>query len=307
MTIVANVPNLSSLVDESIWYKAPGASRRLLIVYAHPDDESFGNAGTIVRYTAAGTDVHYACATRGDVGEVDPALLAGYADLAALRTAEMRRAAEAIGLSSVHFLGYRDSGMQGSVENDHPQAFCHAPRDVVTGQVVGLIRALKPQVVVTFNPYGGYGHPDHIAAHYATIAAFPAAADATRYPEQIEHGLEPWQAQKLYYSTFGGAFLQFAILSQRLQGRDPRRFGQNHDVDLTKIVGEITPTTTSIDSANFLAQKERAWAAHASQQNGRAFLSRLPTFLRRRFSASESFTRVIPAWHGGPIERDLFA
>ena len=304
---VATTPDLHGLVEASIWSKPPGSSRRLLIVYAHPDDESFGNAGTIVRYTAAGTDVHYACATRGDVGEVKPELLEGYADLAALRTVEMQHAAEAIGLSSVHFLGYRDSGMSGSPDNDHPNAFCHAPREIVTGQIVGLIRALKPQVVLTFNPYGGYGHPDHIAAHYATVAAFHAAADPAQYPEQIAEGLEPWQPQKLYYSTFGGTFFRLIILGIRLRGRDPRRFGQNGDIDLTRITGEITPTTTTIDSANFLAQKERAWAAHASQQSGRSFLARLPTPLRRLFSANENFTRVVPPWNGGKIERDLFA
>lgn len=302
----AAYPDLASFAEETIWFKPPTASCRLLIVYAHPDDESFGNAGTIVRYTAGGADVYYACATRGEAGEVDPKLLEGYADLGARRTEELRHAAEAINLSSIHFLGYRDSGMQGSAANTHPHAFCNAPLEHVTGQVVGLIRALRPQVVLTFNPYGGYGHPDHIMAHRAAMAAFHAAADPARYPEQLSQGLQPWQPQKLYYSTFGALFFRTMISLMRLFGRDPRRFGQNNDIDLTRIVGESTPITTTIDSKDFLAQKEQAWAAHASQQSGRGPFTRLPEPLRRRFFANEHFTRVVPAWQGGPIERDLF-
>ncbi|KAB8145242.1 GlcNAc-PI de-N-acetylase [Chloroflexia bacterium SDU3-3] len=279
----------------------------MLIVYAHPDDESFGNAGTIARYTSAGVDVHYACATRGECGEMDPKLLEGYADIAARRTAELRAAAEAIQLSSIHFLGYRDSGMQGSEANQHPLAYCNADIQRAAGQVVGLIRALRPQVVLTFNPYGGYGHPDHIMAHRATVAAFQAAANPTLYPEQVATGLEPWQPQKLYYSTFGAGFIRAAIRIMPLFGRDPRRFGTNQDVDLTKIAGEITPTTTRVNSAAFLAQKEKAWDAHASQTSGRGVLGRLPAPVRSQIYAGESFTRVVPAWAGGPRERDLFA
>lgn len=300
-------PDLEPFAAETIWYKPPTAAQRLLIVYAHPDDESFANAGTIVRYTAGGADVYYACATRGEAGEVDPKLLEGYADLAARRTDELRHAAKAIALSSIHFLGYRDSGMQGSEANTHPQAFCNAPIEQVTAQVVGLIRALRPQVILTFNPYGGYGHPDHIMAHRAAVAAFHDAADSARFPEQIANGLQPWQVQKLYYGTFGATFLKTMMAIMRLFGRDPRRFGQNNDVDLTRIVGEITPTTTTVDSAGFLQEKEQAWAAHASQQNGRSPLMGLPKPLRRRLFANEHFTRVVPPWHGGPIERDLFA
>src|SRR5215510_8530814 len=115
-------PDLAQHAIESLWFNDRPAARRLLVVYAHPDDESFGNAGTIVRYSAAGAAVHYACATRGECGTVDPALLDGYADIAALRTAELTCAARALGLAAVHFLGYRDSGMAGTPDNEHPSA-----------------------------------------------------------------------------------------------------------------------------------------------------------------------------------------
>src|SRR3954470_23098892 len=103
-------PDLSAYGIDSQWLRAGAARRTLLLAYPHPDDESFGNAGTIARYSAAGVTVHYVCATRGEVGTVAPDLLAGYADVAALRTAELQCAAEALGLAAVHYLGHRDSG-----------------------------------------------------------------------------------------------------------------------------------------------------------------------------------------------------
>src|SRR5437764_14408939 len=126
---------------ESFWLNPDPAPRTLLVVYAHPDDESFGNAGTIARYSAAGVAVHYACATRGECGSVTPALLDGYADTGALRTAELTCAARTLGLAAIHFLGYRDSGMAGTPENQHPDALAQAPLGRVTGQLVGLMAA----------------------------------------------------------------------------------------------------------------------------------------------------------------------
>src|SRR5205085_11694019 len=134
----------------------------------------------------------YVCATRGECGSVAPELLAGYADIAALRTAELTCAAQALGLAAVHYLGYRDSGMAGAPDNQHPSALAQAPIARVTGQVVALMRALRPQVVLTFGSYGGYGHPDHIAIHRATLAAFTAAGDPARYAEHDAAGLAPW-------------------------------------------------------------------------------------------------------------------
>src|SRR5262245_51942144 len=121
---------------ESLWLNPAPAPRTLLVVYAHPDDESFGNAGTLARYAAEGVAVHYACATRGECGEVAPELLDGYADIAALRSAELACAAETLGLAAVHFLGYRDSGMAGSPDNQHPDALVQAASDRLASQVV---------------------------------------------------------------------------------------------------------------------------------------------------------------------------
>jgi LmbE family N-acetylglucosaminyl deacetylase len=309
-------PDLSPYTVDSLWLERKPAARTLLVVYAHPDDESFGNAGTIARYSAAGVVVHYACATRGECGSVDPALLAPYHDrglgqdesIATLRTAELACAAHELGLAGVHFLGYRDSGMPGAPDNRHPAALAQAPTERVAGQVAALIRALRPQVILTFGPYGGYGHPDHIAIHHATFAAFANAGDPSCYPEQIAAGLPPWSPRKLYYSTFGVRLLKASIPLMRLLRRDPRRFGENGDVDLQRAAAEATPITTAIDGSAFLEQKLRAWQCHHSQLGGMGQIQRLPAPLRRLFVGTEHFTRVVPAWDSArKRERDLFA
>lgn len=299
--------DLSAYAVDSRWLRTDPASHTILIVYAHPDDESFANAGTILRYSSAGVAVHYACATRGECGSVDPALLAGHADIGALREQELLCAAQVLGLSGVHFLGYRDSGMAGAPENQHPAALAQAPLERVAGQVVALMRVLRPQVVITFNPYGGYGHPDHIAIHHATHAAFAAASDPTRYPEHIAAGLTPWTPNKLYYSTFGGRMIKISVAMMRLLGRDPRRYGQNGDIDLARVIAEITPLTTTIGSGAYLERKERAWACHRSQLGGMTMVRRMPAILRRLWMSTEHFTRIEPPWNGRRRERDLLA
>lgn len=286
----------------------PNAARRLLVVLAHPDDETFGMGSTLARYVAEGVEVHYACATRGEVGEVDPELLRGYADLAALRTAELTTAARELGLTAVHFLGYRDSGMPGSPENEHPRALVQAPLAKVAEQIVGLIRAIRPQVIVTFNSYGGYGHPDHIAIHRATLAAFGAAGDPQQYADLGADGLAAWEPQKLYFHTFSAANLRWILRGIRLFGKDPRRFGQNGDIDLVRAVEQSGRITTPLDNRAYAPVKERASAAHRSQGGGMAFFGRLPRRLRHRFLGTEEFARIVPpAPPGTPLEADLFA
>ena len=152
-------------------------TKTILAVLAHPDDESFGMGGTLALYASRGVQVHLVCATRGEVGEVSPNLLKGFESIAKLRESELRCAAGVLGLSGVHFLDYRDSGMPGSPDNSHPQALAAQPLDTVAAQVVWYIRTLKPQVVLTFDPIGGYRHPDHIAIQRATVRAFEQAGN----------------------------------------------------------------------------------------------------------------------------------
>lgn len=276
-------------------------TRRLLISYAHPDDESFGLGGLISRYVAEGVEVSLICATNGDVGTVKPEFLEGYNSVAELRLAELDCAAEKLRLEHVVKLGYRDSGMMGSETSNDPACLWQAPVEDVTRRVVEVIRDLKPQVVVTFNQYGGYGHPDHIAIQRATTQAFPLAGDANYITGQA-----PYAPQKLYYSGISTRQVRAGIALTRLRGQDPRHLGRNKDFDLVAILDHVEPTHTAIDIRDYFEAWEQASACHASQLGGGG--PRFPLWLRRVISPYQSFTRVYPKPASNRVdERDFFA
>ena len=150
----------------------------LMAVFAHPDDESFGIGGTLARYGAdPGVRVVLVCATRGEAGEISNPELASSERLGEVREQELRCACRTLGVEDLFFLDYRDSGMAGTAENEDPRALAQADFDEAVGKIVAHIRREQPDVVVTFDENGGYGHPDHIAIHHLTKAAFAAAAD----------------------------------------------------------------------------------------------------------------------------------
>jgi LmbE family N-acetylglucosaminyl deacetylase len=278
----------------------PSTQRCLLAVLAHPDDESFGPGGTLALYARRGVAVHLICATRGEVGAVDERLMEGFADLGALRESELRCAASHLGLASVHFLGYRDSGMPGSPDNRHPQALAAAPQEEVVARLVPHLRRLRPQVVITFDPIGGYNHPDHIAIHRAALAAFFAASD----PSYSAEGLPPHAPQKLYYSTFSRTFLRTAVQLLRLLRRDPRRFGRNADIDLAEVARQDFPIHARVDVTSVLDIKSRASACHASQGGGPP--SGMTGVLMRLTGSKEVFMRAFPPAPARLRESDLF-
>jgi LmbE family N-acetylglucosaminyl deacetylase len=278
----------------------------LLAAFAHPDDESFGPAGTLALYASRGYAVHLICATRGEAGTPDPRI-GPVGDLGALREEELRCAARILGLQGLHLLGYRDSGMPGSPDAVHPQAFIRAPLEEVVGRLVALIRELRPDVVVTFDPYGGYGHPDHIHMHRAMVEAFHRAGDPTAFPEHFARGLLPHRPARLYYTVFPLRPLRPLLALLRLLGYDPQRFGRNRDIDLEAALRAALPVTTRIDIRAVLDRKEQAMACHRSQGGGWMRSFRLPRFLRRRLWGFETFHRAIPPFRPGePIERELF-
>ena len=167
----------------------------ILAVLAHPDDESFGMGGTLALYARKGYDVYYVCATRGEAGTVDPEHMKGFNSVGELREGELRCAAQHLGLKDVFLLDYRDSGMLGMEDNKHPDAQINHSIDEVAGKVVKYIRELKPDIVLTFDPIGGYRHPDHIHIQQATVLAFEKSDDASFHPES---GL-PFKARALYF------------------------------------------------------------------------------------------------------------
>jgi N-acetyl-1-D-myo-inositol-2-amino-2-deoxy-alpha-D-glucopyranoside deacetylase len=175
---------------------------RLLFVHAHPDDETLTTGGTIAHYAARGADVHVVTCTLGEEGEVVgdryARLVVDAADqLGGYRIGELTTALRALGVGGPIFLGgagrWRDSGMAGTPPR-HWQRFVDADVREAVGELVSIIRQLRPHVVVTYDPKGGYGHPDHIHAHEVTKAAV-AASGGNEYPG------EPWRVPKLYWTV----------------------------------------------------------------------------------------------------------
>jgi LmbE family N-acetylglucosaminyl deacetylase len=273
----------------------------LLAVLAHPDDESFGMGGTLALYASKGVDVHLVCATRGEVGYISPEYMQGFNSVAEKREAELRCAAGILGLKGVYYLDYRDSGMPGSEDNNHPRALAAAPLEEVTSKVVEIIRTVKPQVILTFDPIGGYRHPDHIAMHRATVAAFKAAGDP-EHPSQ----LPPYQPQKLYYHTFSRRFLRWIVRLMPLFRKDPSRWGRNGDIDLASLAIEDFPIHARIDYRPVADKKEQAAACHASQ-DGHRITAGIAGWIFRITDGKEAFIRAYPEPQPGQIESDLFS
>lgn len=276
-------------------------ARTLIFIGAHPDDESFGPGGALAEYALRGVRVVYACATRGEAGAADPEHLEGHATPGDMRWAELTAAARELGLAEVIHLGYRDSGMPGAADNHHPEALASAPLTEVTARVVKVLRTVKAQVVITFDPIGGYRHPDHIAIHCATVAAFHAAGDAAQFPEAGP----PYAPQKLYFTVFPKGFLKLAVRVLPLFGQDPRRFGRNRDIDVTQLLEEFPIHARVPISAEALARKEAASAQHKSQLAGGPPRGPL-RWLLRRFEGTENFMRAYPPADDGVRETDLF-
>lgn len=276
--------------------------RTLLAVLAHPDDETFGMGGTLALYARRGVEVYLICATRGEVGEMDPKFLHGFDSPAERRQDELRCAAEHLGLKGVFFLNYRDSGMTGSAENANPQALMNQPVEQVAEDVARHIRKLCPQVVITFDSIGGYRHPDHIAMHHATLRAVRVAAD----PAETLDGLQPHKADKLYLHIIPHNILRIMVRLMPLFGKDPRKFGKNQDIDLLSITEVRFPVHARINYRSVAKIRDEATACHASQGGG--LVTGPFALLRRLFASHETFMRAYPeAPNGARVEDDLFA
>lgn len=267
-------------------------NKTLLAVLAHPDDESFGMGGTLALYASRGYEVYLICATRGEVGTVDAHFLQGFASIAELRESELRCAAAQLGLKEVFFLDYHDSGMTTS---DDPQAQINAPLEEVAGRVLEIMRRLQPTVLLTFDPIGGYRHPDHIHIHQATVMAMERA---------LAEGFGP---ARLYFHTIPRGFLRFGVRLIRLLGGDPTRWGRNKDINLASLAEVDFPTHVRLDYRAVAEKKTLASACHASQggsQMRRGFIG----WVFRLFGESETFMQAYPPLTGKPpLSRDLFA
>lgn len=277
-------------------------THKILAVLAHPDDESFGLGGTLALYARRGYETYYVCATRGEAGSADEEYLKGFKDTAEMRTDELRRAAKELGLKEVHFLGYRDSGMPGMEANQHPDAQINHPVEEVAGRVVKHIRAIKPDIVITFDPIGGYKHPDHIHIHKATVLAFANADDETFYPE---HG-EGYKPKALYFQVFPRGFLRAMTRLMPLFGKDPTKWGRNGDINLKELAEVDFPIHARLDIRSVAEIKRQAGAQHASQ-GGIQMRRGLMGFVTKVFGEREDFMQAFPPVAGEiKRKRDLF-
>ncbi len=239
--------------------------RRVLFVHAHPDDESIGNGATMAKYAAEGVHVVLVTCTLGEEGEV---LVPDLEHLGADRSDELGRhrigelatAMEALGVRDFRFLGgpgrYRDSGMMGTSANERPESFWRADLDEAAGLLVDVVREVRPQVVVTYDENGGYGHPDHIQAHRVTMRAVALAADPG-------HGSgEPWQVEKVYWTAVPRSVLEEGLRAMAEAGTD--FFGATSVDELPFVVPDEL-VTTQIDGSAHVDAKMEAMRAHATQ------------------------------------------
>ena len=262
----------------------------LLAVLAHPDDETFGCGGVLAKYSAQGIRVGLVCATRGEVGEIADPTIATQENLAEVREQELRDACEVLGIEDLRLLDYRDSGMVGTPDNEHLRALNNADQDKVVGEVVRVIRQTKPAVVITFDPSGGYGHPDHIFIHHATRIAFYAAGEPAMYPEHIQNGLQPFRPHSLYYMVFPRSAANDFQKVLRDAGIDSD-FG---DMENNAIGVPDEEVTTLIDVSAHAEAKERAALCHRSQIGIQGFFPWMPSELKDRFLSTEHLIRVEP-------------
>jgi len=276
--------------------------KRLLAVFAHPDDESFGIGGTLALYAREGVEVHLICATRGEAGTIPESMAKKADSVAVLREAELRCAGFHLGLAEIYFLDYRDSGMEGSPDNQHPNALAAAPTKDVAEKITHLIRSIQPHVVITHDPKGGYRHPDHIAVHKATVEGFKNASD----PEDLSSHLPPHSPQKLYFTIIPHKYLRPLVRFLPFIGVDPKHFGQNKDINLIELIEDEYPIHTRINISSVSKIKEHASTCHASQLNGGLRRHGILDLLLRLFARSESYMRAFPPVSSNLREKDLF-
>lgn len=275
------------------------SSKRLLGVFAHPDDEGT-MGGALLRYNMSGVETGLVCATRGEVGEIADPALATPETLGEVREGEMRAAAATLHVQHLWFLDYRDSGMAGTAENRDPRAFVGVNPAEVVGKLVSIIRRFRPQVIVTFDETGGYGHPDHIAIYQHTTAAFHAAADADQYPE-----LGPaYSVAKLYYSSFPRSAMR--LIAEWLRSQNMQSGLGDLDPEKLGLPDEQVSVKLNVEALQ--EQKDRSWAMHRTQLGSTAMFEKMPKELVNQWRSHEYYqlaaTRVGPDASG---ETDLFA
>jgi len=236
------------------------AAKRLLLVHAHPDDETINNGVTMAKYAASGAQVTLVTCTRGEEGEVLVTELANLASdkddkLGEHREVELKDAMVQLGINDFRFLGapnkkWRDSGMMGTTQNDRGDVFWQADLDEASHELVKIILEIQPQVLITYDEFGGYGHPDHIKAHRVAMRATELAAE------------QGWHVSKIYWNTMPRSVIQMGIEKMKEVGSD--FFGAQSADDLPFAKPDELVTTV-VNAPEYVPQKLEAMKAHATQ------------------------------------------
>ena len=236
------------------------AAKRLLLVHAHPDDETINNGVTMAKYAALGAQVTLVTCTRGEEGEVLVNELANLASdkddkLGEHREMELKDAMDELGIKDFRFLGapskkWRDSGMMGTPANDRDDVFWQADLDEASNELVKIILEIKPQVLITYDEFGGYGHPDHIKAHRVAMRAAELAAN------------QGWQVNKIYWNTMPRSVIQMGIEKMKEVGSD--FFGAESADDLPFAKPDELVSTV-VNAPEYVPAKLAAMKAHATQ------------------------------------------
>jgi N-acetyl-1-D-myo-inositol-2-amino-2-deoxy-alpha-D-glucopyranoside deacetylase len=243
--------------------------KSLLLVHAHPDDEAINNGATMARYVAEGVQVTLLTCTLGEEGEVLVPELAQLAadqadQLGGYRIGELTAAMAALGVSDHRWLGgagrYRDSGMMGTPANQHPRAFWNADLEEAAAHAVAVVREVRPQVLVTYDEKGGYGHPDHIQAHRVAMRAVEAAADPEFHPELGE----PWQVAKVYWTALPRSVVQQGIEALAAMG-EASPFAGLGDIEEVPFVVPDEAIAAAVDARAYADRKDAALRAYPTQ------------------------------------------
>jgi N-acetyl-1-D-myo-inositol-2-amino-2-deoxy-alpha-D-glucopyranoside deacetylase len=291
------------------------ASRRIVFVHAHPDDESITNGTTMAKYAAEGAHVTLVTCTLGEEGEILVPSLEhlgpeGEDRLGEHRIGELAEAMKLLGVTDHRFLGgpgrYRDSGMMGLPTNDRPDCFWRADVDEAAGHLVEVLREVRPQVLVTYDENGGYGHPDHIQTHRVAMRACELAADPSHRPDLGE----PWQVAKVYWNALPLSVLQAGLDALRAAG-DTSFFGEATDARELGLAVPDELVTTMVDGTDYVEAKLAAMRAHATQITVDGPFFALSNNLGQQVWALEYYrlARGSPGPRSGPdgYETDLFA
>ncbi|MGW4565279.1 N-acetyl-1-D-myo-inositol-2-amino-2-deoxy-alpha-D-glucopyranoside deacetylase [Streptomyces sp. NPDC004561] len=272
--------------------------RRLLLVHAHPDDESINNGATMARYVAEGALVTLVTCTLGERGEVIPPELRHLTGpaLGAHRRGELAAAVRELGVTDARLLGgagrYGDSGMMGTADNDDPGCFWQADIDKAAGRLVEVILETRPQVLVTYDDDGGYGHPDHVQAHRVAMRAVDIAAERGHHVDKVYWNRVPRSV----------AEAAFARLQDELSVLP---FDKSAVVDDVPGVVDDERITTTVDGTAYAAAKAAAMRAHVTQIEVAEPYFALSNELAQPLFTTEYYELVRGA--GQPGETDLFA